>query len=51
VPGVYIEEIPSGIRLIEGVPTSITTFLGALHDEKPVHRRSKREPAQRAAPP
>ena len=27
-PGVYIEEIPSGARPIEGVPTSITAFVG-----------------------
>lgn len=28
-PGVYIEEIPSGSRPIEGVSTSITAFVGA----------------------
>ena len=27
-PGVYIEEIPSGVRTIVGVATSITAFLG-----------------------
>lgn len=27
-PGVYIEEIPSGVRTIAGVPTSITAFVG-----------------------
>ncbi len=27
-PGVYIEEIPSGVHTITGVPTSITAFLG-----------------------
>lgn len=27
-PGVYIEEIPSAVRTITGVPTSITAFLG-----------------------
>ena len=27
-PGVYIEEIPSGIRTITGVPTSVTAFVG-----------------------
>ena len=27
-PGVYIEEIPSGVRTIVGVPTSITAFVG-----------------------
>jgi hypothetical protein len=27
-PGVYIEEIPSGVRTIVGVPTSIAAFIG-----------------------
>ena len=27
-PGVYIEEIPSGVHTISGVATSITAFLG-----------------------
>src|SRR5688500_7655868 len=27
-PGVYIEEIPSGVRTIIGVATSITAFVG-----------------------
>ncbi|HXJ65511.1 MAG TPA: phage tail sheath family protein, partial [Actinomycetota bacterium] len=27
-PGVYIEEIPSGVRAITGVPTAITAFVG-----------------------
>ena len=27
-PGVYIEEIPSGVRTISGVSTSITAFVG-----------------------
>ena len=27
-PGVYIEEVPSGVRTITGVPTSITAFVG-----------------------
>lgn len=27
-PGVYIQEVPSGVRTIVGVPTSITAFLG-----------------------
>jgi phage tail sheath protein FI len=27
-PGVYIEEIPSGVRTITGVATSITGFVG-----------------------
>lgn len=29
-PGVYIEEIPSGVRTIAGVSTSITAFVGAF---------------------
>jgi phage tail sheath protein FI len=28
-PGVYIEEVPSGVRTITGVATSITAFIGA----------------------
>ena len=28
-PGVYVEEIPSGVRTITGVATSITAFVGA----------------------
>ena len=27
-PGVYIEEVPSGVRTITGVSTSITAFVG-----------------------
>jgi phage tail sheath protein FI len=27
-PGVYVQEIPSGVRTIAGVPTSITAFVG-----------------------
>src|SRR3990172_6859989 len=27
-PGIYMEEIPSGVRTITGVATSITAFLG-----------------------
>ncbi len=40
-PGVYIEEIPSGSRPIEGVATSVTAFVGvtqrnSLNQNKPV---------------
>jgi len=28
-PGVYIEEIPSGVRTITGVSTSVTAFVGS----------------------
>jgi phage tail sheath protein FI len=27
-PGVYIEELPSGVRTIAGVPTAVTAFIG-----------------------
>ncbi|MEP6762788.1 MAG: phage tail sheath C-terminal domain-containing protein [Gemmatimonadaceae bacterium] len=27
-PGVYVEELPSGVRTITGVPTSLTAFVG-----------------------
>lgn len=27
-PGVYIQEVPSGVRVIEGVATSIAAFVG-----------------------
>jgi phage tail sheath protein FI len=36
-PGVYIEEVPSGVRTIVGVATSITAFLGRAPRGK-VHR-------------
>jgi phage tail sheath protein FI len=35
-PGVYIEEIPSGVRTITGVATSITAFIGRA-DRGPVN--------------
>ena len=38
-PGVYIEEVPSGVRTITGVATSITAFIG----------RAKRGPVNKAA--
>ena len=37
-PGVYIEEIPSGVRTITGVATSVTAFIG----------RAKRGPVNKA---
>ncbi len=39
-PGVYIEEIPSGVRTITGVATSITAFIG----------RAKRGPTDQDGP-
>jgi uncharacterized protein len=38
-PGVYVEEIPSGVRTITGVATSITAFLGRARrgpDNEPI---------------
>lgn len=37
-PGVYVQEIPSGVRTIAGVATSITAFVG----------RTRRGPVDRA---
>ena len=37
-PGVYIEEVSSGVRTIVGVPTSVTAFIG----------RTKKGPANKA---
>lgn len=39
-PGVYIEEVPSGARAIEPVPTSVSAFVG----------RARRGPIDRAVP-
>ncbi len=36
-PGVYIEEIPSGVHTISGVSTSVTAFVGAAH-RGPINR-------------
>lgn len=36
-PGVYIEEVPSGVRTITGVSTSITAFLGSAR-RGPINR-------------
>ena len=35
-PGVYIEEVPSGVRTITGVATSIAAFVGRAR-RGPVH--------------
>src|SRR5437588_858164 len=35
-PGIYIEEVPSGVRTITGVATSITAFVG-YHTRGPGH--------------
>lgn len=39
-PGVYVEELPSGVRTIAGVSTSVTTFIGM----------ARRGPINRAIP-
>jgi phage tail sheath protein FI len=39
-PGVYIEELPSGVRTITGVATSVTAFVG----------RARRGPTDKATP-
>ncbi|MBU4507370.1 MAG: phage tail sheath family protein, partial [Gammaproteobacteria bacterium] len=36
-PGVYVEEVPSGVRTITGVATSITAFIGRA-SRGPVNR-------------
>ena len=42
-PGVFVEEAPSGVRTIRGVPTSITAFVGRTQRgplDEPVHLKS-----------
>lgn len=34
-PGVYVEEVPSGVRTIMGVATSITAFIGRARRRHP----------------
>ena len=36
-PGVYVEEVPSGVRTIAGVATSIGLFIGC-HSDVPIIR-------------
>jgi uncharacterized protein len=39
-PGVYVEEVPSGVRAITGVQTSVTAFIGTIAGgalNQPVH--------------
>jgi phage tail sheath protein FI len=48
-PGVYVEEVPTGIRPIEGVSTSTTAFVGPARSgpiDGPAHVRSHREYVQ-----
>ena len=52
-PGVYIEEIPSGVHTITGVATSIAAFVGWAAEGPPTRRRSCKagptsEPVRRA---
>lgn len=45
-PGVYVQELPSGVRTIVGVSTSVTAFVGAARQgptNKPVRVRSVAE--------
>jgi hypothetical protein len=49
-PGVYMEEVPGGVRPIEGVPTSITAFIGRAERgsiDMPVRTQSLAEYDQR----
>ena len=34
-PGVYVDELPAGVRSIAGVSTAITAFVGAACDGSP----------------
>ena len=49
-PGVYIEEVPSGVRTITGVATSITAFIGRAK-RGPVNKALKLLPALKPAYP
>ncbi len=44
-PGVYVEELPSNVRTIVGVATSITAFIG-----RALRGRSTTRSASRATP-
>jgi uncharacterized protein len=52
-PGVYIEEIPSGVRTIVGVSTSLTAFVGAarMGPAEPVRLRNIAEYVRTFGPP
>ena len=52
-PGVYIEEIPSGVRTIVGVSTSLTAFVGAarMGPTEPVRLRNIAEYVRTFGPP
>jgi phage tail sheath protein FI len=41
-PGVYIEEVPSGARPLEGVGTSVAAFVGTGGEAPPAPRRTHR---------
>src|SRR4051812_47563816 len=48
-PGVYVEEVPTGIRPIEGVSTSTTAFVGPARSgpiDGPAHVQSYRDYVQ-----
>lgn len=48
-PGVYIEEIPSGVRTLVGVATSVTAFVGTASG--PLSEDPADPPGTRIAPP
>jgi phage tail sheath protein FI len=52
-PGVYIEELPSGVRTIVGVSTSVTAFVGAarMGPAEPVRIRNVADYVRTFGPP
>jgi uncharacterized protein len=53
-PGVYVQEVPSGVRTIVGVSTSVTAFVGAARQgpvDTPVRVRSIAEYVRVFGPP
>ncbi|HLL64856.1 MAG TPA: phage tail sheath subtilisin-like domain-containing protein [Micromonosporaceae bacterium] len=53
-PGVYVQEVPSGVRTIVGVSTSITAFVGATRQgpvNRPTRVRSMAEYVRTFGPP
>jgi hypothetical protein len=53
-PGVYVQEVPSGVRTIVGVSTSVTAFVGAARQgpvNQPTRVRSMAEYVRTFGPP
>ncbi len=53
-PGVYVQEVPSGVRTIVGVSTSVAAFVGAARQgpvDRPVKVRSVAEYVRTFGPP